>query len=714
MQKRTLLPLLAISLVAAAGAVYLLRPQASALPDTSSSFLKRAPAPTVIGWPATVAPLAGGSSGLADPYGLVVDRRGNVFVADGGEHNRIQKIAPDGAATVIAGGKEGFADGAGALAAFHTPSGMALDRDGNLYVADTGNNAIRKVTPQGMVSTIAGGGKAGFADGPALQARFNGPLGVAVDQAGTIYIADTYNDRIRVLGTDGVVRTLAGGAAPGFQDGAQALFDTPCAIALGPNGELYVADTRNSAIRIVARDGVVRTLAAADRENREALLLRPLSLTVAHDGVVYVGDNRHGRIVQVTPKGEVRGLAGVGITFQIGDATAMRLNTPSGIAIVADGSLVVSDSAAPAVRKVAAPVERKTAANVISAAHAGTAPAPAAIVPAVARPGKPFPWPLQPQGSWHEIVGTMGEVRGNYQGESRDHFHNGLDVQGDMGTPVLAILAEKVSSPIPNWAFGGLGEGMAVDTMAYIHMRVGRTIKDVSVDPERFQILLDERGKPNRVRIKRGTRFAVGDTLGTVNRMFHVHLAHTPGGLESNPLALTFNGSHDGIAPRIESIELYEGGKLLGKRGKKGSARIVVPRTSPGVAIVVGAYDQMDGNASRRRLGLYKVGYQVLRADGTPLPGYEQPQMNIEFNRLPPDTESVKVAYAGNSGITVHGSAVTRFLYVVTNSVRDGHATEGAWMPGQLAAGDYIIRITAADYAGNLADSGRDLPITIM
>jgi sugar lactone lactonase YvrE len=721
-QKRLLFPLLAVSIVAAAGAAYFLRPQASALPGTLPSILKRGPKPTLIGWPAVVAPLAGGSSGLADPYGLVVDRHGNVFVADGGENNRIQMIAPDGVATTIAGSKEGFADGTGALAAFHTPSGMAIDKDGNLYVADTGNNAIRKVTPQGVVTTIAGGGKAGFADGPANTARFNGPLGVAIDKSGTLYIADTYNDRIRVLGTDGMVRTLAGGAAPGFQDGAQALFDTPCAIALAPNGELYVADTRNSAIRVVARDGVVRTLAVANQEDREALLRRPLSLAISHDGVAYVGDNRHGRIVQVTQKGEVRGLAGVGITFPIGDAKAMRLRAPNGIAIVADGSLVVADSAAPAVRKLVAPNDAKAvsvpaqAAAILSAAHATTAPAtlPTAVAPAVAKPIKPFPWPLQPQSGWHEIVGTMGEVRGNYKGESRDHFHNGLDVQGDMGTPVLAILAEKVSSPIPNWAYGDIGEGMAVDTMAYIHMRVGRTIKDASVDPERFQILLDERGKPNRVRIKRGTRFAVGDTLGTVNRMFHVHLAHLPGGLESNPLALAFPGSEDAVAPRIESIELYEAGKLVGKRGKKGSARIVVPRSSNGISIVVGAYDQMDGNASRRRLGLYKVGYQVLRADGTPVPGYEQPQMNIEFNRLPPDTESVKVAYAGNSGITVHGSAVTRFLYVVTNSVRDGHATEGFWMPGQLAAGDYIIRITAADYAGNLAEGGRDLPVTIL
>lgn len=698
MLRRYWLPLLVLLLALGAGAAYFLQSPSGTSSALHLPGLQRGPKPTVIAWPAAVAALPGGSTGFADPYGLVIDRNGNVFVADGGANNRIQMIAADGVVTAVAGGKEGYADGTGAQASFNTPSGMAIDKDGNLYVADTGNNAIRKVTPQGVVTTIAGGGKAGYADGKASDARFNGPLGVAVDQAGVVYIADTYNDRIRVLDTDGMVRTLAGGARPGFQDGAQALFDTPCALALGPKGELYVADTRNGAIRIVARDGMVRTLAHADEEDREALMRRPLSLVVTHDGVVYVGDNRRGRIVQVTPAGEMRGLVGVGVTFPIGDAGPMRLHTPSGIALAKDGTLLVADSTAPAIRRVAAPDAKAVA---------------PAVVPAVARTNKASPWPLQPQNSWHEIVGTMGEVRGNYKGESRDHFHSGLDVQGDMGTPVLAIVAEKVSSPIPNWGFADISEGMAVDTMAYIHMRVGRTIKDVSVDPSRFQILLDDKGKPNRVRVKRGTRFAAGDTLGTVNRMFHVHLAHSQGGMESNPLALTFNDARDTVPPFIESIELYEGDKLLGKRGKKGSPRILVPRASSGIAIVVGAYDQMNGNATRRRLGLYKVGYQVLRADGTPVPGYEQPLMNIEFNSLPPDSESVKVAYAGNSGITVHGSAITRFMYVVTNSVRDGHATPGVWTPGALPAGDYIIRITAADYAGNLADSGRDLPITI-
>ena len=193
--------------------------------------------------------------------------------------------------------------------------------------------------------------------------------------------------------------------------------------------------------------------------------------------------------------------------------------------------------------------------------------------------------------------------------------------------------------------------------------------------------------------------------------MFHVHLIQrTPGG-EANPLALPFTGLADNVTPRISAIELHDrfGARLAKKLGK----RLLVPRDGGPLAIVVDAYDQTDGNAARRKLGLYKVGYQLLGADATPLPGYEQPVMNIEFNQLPPDPESVQVAYADKSGITVYGSAVTRFLYSVTNTVRDGAASNGSWDPATLAPGEYVIRIFAADFAGNQAESGRDLAITV-
>ena len=655
------------------------------------------PAPTALEWPVAISTLAGG---FADPFGVALDRKGNVYVADAGAHNRIRRIGADGVVVDLAGEREGYADGTGAAAAFHTPSGIAFDRDGNLLVADTGNNAIRKVSMQGVVSTLAGGGAAGFQDGPAAQARFNGPLAVAVDKAGNVFVADTYNDRIRRIGVDGVVSTVAGSGVPGTLDGpaATAMFDTPAAIAVDGAGALYVADLRAGAIRKVGPDGMVSTLVASVPDVDDPFLRRPLALAVTHDGVLYVGDMSRGRILQVTPAGELKGLTGIGIDIQIGDARAVRFARPAGIALDRAGALVVSDATNRVVRKVAPRVPGKAAAPV-------AAPAPRAPVQGS------FPWPLAPQDARHEVVGVVGEARGSYNGESLHHFHNGLDVQGPMGAPVLSVSDEKVSNPLPNGGFGGVGEGLNLDGFTYYHLRVGRTQKNAPLDPARFALSHDDKGVPDRVRIKRGTRFAVGDTLGTVNSMFHVHLVrHTPGG-EANPLELPFPGFSDSVIPHIDAITLRDaqGATLARKPGQP----LRLARTGGPLAIVVEAWDQSDGNAARRKLGLYKVGYQILKADGTPLPGYEQPVINIEFNRLPPDRESVQVAYAKDSGITVYGSASTRFLYVVTNVVRDGAAKSGSWDPARMAPGEYLIRIYAADFAGNVAVARRDLPVTI-
>jgi sugar lactone lactonase YvrE len=655
------------------------------------------PAPTVMGWPVTITTVAGG---FADPFGVALDRHGNVYVADAGAHNRIRRIGRDGVVSDLAGGREGHADGTGSAAAFHTPSGIAFDRDGNLIVADTGNNAIRKVSMQGVVTTLAGGA-AGFADGPAGQARFNGPIGVAVDKAGNVFVADTYNDRIRRIGVDGSVSTVAGSGAPGTLDGpaAAAMFDTPSAIAVDGQGALYVADTGAGAIRKVGTDGMVSTLVATLPDVDDPFLRRPLALAVTRDGFLYVGDMSRGRILQVNPAGVMQGLTGIGIDIQIGDAQSVRFARPAGIALGRDGALYVSDARNRVVRKVAL--------RAPGAAPSVRAPAVAPAAPTQAS----FPWPLAPQDGKHEVVGIVGEVRGSYDGESRHHFHNGLDVQGAMGVAVLSVADEKVSSPLPNGGFGGVGEGLALDGFSYYHLRVGRTVRNAPIDPARFLLQNDAKGKPERVRIKRGTRFAVGDTLGTVNSMFHVHLVrHTTGG-EANPLELPFPGFSDSVIPRIEAISLRDAQGVALARKPGQPVRVV--RAGGPLAIVAEAYDQSDGNAARRKLGLYKVGYQILAADGTPLPGYEKPLVNIEFNRLPPDRESVQVAYARDSGITVYGSASTRFLYVVTNVVRDGAAKSGSWNPAALAPGDYVVRIYAADFAGNVAVAGRDLAVRI-
>jgi len=698
--------------LAAAGAWFFTQ-QGGDLPGKGALAKIAGPKATEPGWPVTIALVAGeGIAGFADgagrqarfadPFGLALDKAGNVYIADAGDNNRIRKIAPDGTVSTLAGASEGFADGSGNLAAFHTPSAIALDRDGNLVVADTGNHAIRKVTPQGVVTTLAGSGAPGYADGAGRQAQFNGPVGVAVDKAGNVFVADTYNDRIRKIAPDGAVTTVAGSGAPGMQDGpaASAMFDTPSGIAVDDQGVMYIADTGNSAVRRLGADGMVSTHAAPAEGDDKPLLRRPVALALAPDGWLYVSDMSRGRILQVSPAGQLHGLTGSGIDIAIGDDKTVRLARPAGLALDRSGNVFVADAVRRMVRKLA---QREPG------AFAATEP----VLMAAPPPPKPgsFPWPFAPQYSKHEVVGIVGEVRGSYDGEARDHFHNGLDIQADMGEPVLAVAAEKVSSPLPNGSFDNIGEGLGVDSFAYIHMRVGRTIRNKSLDPERFALLLNAKGKAERVRVRRGTRFAVGDPVGTVNRMFHVHLIQrTPGG-EANPLALPFPGLADAVVPRIDAIELHgqDGRKLAGKPGH----RLMVARTGGALAIVVDAYDQTDGNAARRKLGLYKLGYQVLAADGTPVPGYEQMRMNIEFNQLPPDQESVKVAYADKSGITVYGNKTTRFLYVVTNTVRDGAAKEGSWDPAALAPGDYTIRIHAADFAGNVAVGGRDLPITV-
>lgn len=663
------------------------------------------PPATVMGWKASIINLAGG---FDDPYGVAIDRAGVVYVADAGNQNRIRRIGAAGVVSDVAGRSEGFADGTGAAARFHTPSGIAFDGRGNLIVADTGNHAVRRVTPQGVVTTLAGTGSAGFADGPGRLAQFNGPIGVALDRAGNIYVADTYNDRIRRIGTDGVVSTVAGGATPGHLDGPgpAALFDTPVAVASSADGVLYVADVKTGAIRRIGLDAQVSTVAHTAPEADDPLLRRPVSLALTGDGYLYVGDMARGRILQLSPAGQLGGLTGIGIDIRIGDASSTRLGRPAGLALDAEGALLVADASARLVRRLA---------------PGGAAPASAATpvvrsgpaVPATAAtPASPFPWPLAPQDRPHEVVGVVGEARGSYDGEALHHFHNGLDVQGAMGVPVLAVAREKVSSPLAVGGVNSLGEGIGFDNFAYYHLRVGRSSKNLPLDPARFTVLNDVKGQPERVRVRRGTRFEVGDTLGTVNSMFHVHLVYqTPGGV-ANAQMLPLPGFRDSVIPTIDAVTLQDasGTALKAKAGQ----RLLVARSSEPLSIIVEAYDQADGNAARRKLGLYRVGFQVLAADGTALAGYEKPVVNIEFNQLPPDRESVQLAYAKDSGITVYGSARTRFLYVATNVVRDGAARAGSWNTAQLPAGDYIIRILAADYAGNEAIARRDLAITVV
>jgi DNA-binding beta-propeller fold protein YncE len=657
-----------------------------------------APSPTSFGWPAGLTTVAGGGErGLADgagaaarfsdPFGLAVDAKGTVYVADAGEAGRIRKIDRNGRTTTLPG-------------AFDTPSGLAVDAKGALYVADTSANLIRKIGPGGAVTTLAGDGTAGFRDGAAGQAQFNGPIGVAVDKAGAVYVADAYNDRIRLITPDGEVKTLAGGPAPGFADGKgeAAAFHTPCGLALDAAGALLIADAGNDAVRRLAPDGAVTTLARFASDSAAQALREPMALAATRDGYVYIATFGQGRILQLSPKGELRVLTGRNAF--VPQNQSLVLSHPAGLALDRDGGLYVAEAGGYAIRRL----------NRSGKGLSGPAAEPAAPAPALMRTAT-VPWPLDPQTNWHEVVGGAGEVRGNRQGDSRDHLHAGLDVHAEVGQTVLAIADGKVADPLAAFGPNTLSEGLQLDELTYIHMRVGRTSAGAPLDEGRFRFIRDAAGKVAFVRVKRGTRFHVGEPLGTVNAMAHVHLELSARGRVVNPIGLRFPGLTDHFAPRIQGVQLRDAAGL--PLGDRQNGRLVVSRGAGALSLVVDAWDQVDGDQPGRRLGLYRLGYQILKADGSPVTGFEQPLITMVFDVLPADRAAAKIAYAPESGETVHGARETRFLYVVTNIVRGGRAETGSWNPAGLAPGDYIIRIDAADYAGNTATENRDLPISV-
>jgi sugar lactone lactonase YvrE len=665
----------------------------------------REPSPLAASWVASVHVLAGdGTNGLrdgdslraqfTDPFGVAVGPDGLIYVADGAGSDRIRVISREGHVATLAGGHAGLVDGPAHEARFSTPSGLAVDRHATLYVADTGNNAIRRVTRTGDTTTVSGGGAAGFADGPAGEARFNGPIGVAVDGSGRVFVADTYNDRIRVIGTDGVVGTLAGGAR-GYVDGpaADARFDTPTGLAVHANGTIYVADTGNDRVRAITPNGIASTLIDTSHG-----LFRPLGLALAVTGELYVvGED--GRLLERTPDGAVRVLAGSTAGFRDGPGRDAQFRHPAGVAWRGPGQLVVTDAGNAMVRTVEA------------AARADMRPPtlphldPRFDVDAFSL--RPLLWPLHPLSGPFEVAGTMGEVRG----EEAGRFHSGIDVRAEQGENVLASRNGVVQTPLGVSAFGTLNESIRVGPLAYVHVRAGRTRQEHVVDDARFTATHDETGRLSDIRVKRGARFDVGDVVGTVNAFNHVHLNVGWPGEEYNPLLFRLVQYRDSIPPTIAP----GGVRLFGLDGQRlttrSNRRLLV---SGDVQIVVDAWDQADGNRPNRRLGLFALGYQVLLPGGTPAPGFDAPRMTMKFDRLSRQPNAAALVYASGSGIPFYGERRTRFLYVVTNRFQSGNAAAGAWRTGELPPGDYTLRIHALDASGNAAQANRDLAITIV
>jgi sugar lactone lactonase YvrE len=642
-----------------------------------------------------------------EPFGLTADDDGNIFMSES-VTGRIYRI-PAGSYSSIAGSQEEtvVAD------QLQTPSALAFDNDQNLIVANTGAHTIVRINLQSnQTSVIAGAdGMSGDTDGPAAFARFNGPVGIAVDEDGSIFVADTYNDRIRLITRDGHVRTLAGGREPGFADGVgqEARFDTPCGIAVDKDGSLLVADTGNHLIRRVELNGRVTTIAGTgEAEERDGLPLEaafdePTAIAVRDKKSFYVADAA-GSAVRLCVFGEEVSVKTIGGGYQEGlidgEVSKARLNRPAGLAVLANGELAFADSGNGLVRAFIPP--NAGIGRHIDPKSVGIgAPEMSALL-------EPR-WPFDNPQSRRDIAGTFGEIRGERLPDHEAWFHNGLDLPGAYGESVHAVLTENVTRPIAVSGDGGIRERLRLPLFEYIHLRIGRDRdnKPIGSFPSgAITFRLNQEGDVIGVRVRRGTRINAGDVIGTLNRLNHVHLVAGPSGIQFNALlVLKLPGLTDTVAPLIEAIT------ILNERNEPatvgGSKRLTV---SGKLRIAVRAYDQVDGNPRHRRLGVHRLGYQVFNADGSPAPDFREPRYHIVFDRLPSDPNAVQLAFAEGSQSGYEGPTV--FNYIISNIVRGGEASEDFWDTTKLAAGDYTLRVFAEDYFGNQAR--RDLPVRVM
>jgi mucin-19 len=314
---------------------------------------------------------AGGGIGFPlfnSPTGLVINKAGNLYVTDSG-NQLIREVTPAGAVTTISGtvGQAGTIDGTGIGASFNSPQGPAVDSAGNLYVADFSNSTIRKITPAGVVTTLAGSvGVPGALNGTGTAASFLKPSAVAVDGSGNVYVADSGNHTIRKITSAGVVTTFAGKAGTfGTTDTATdvtALFNNPRSLVVDGSGTLYVADTNNNTIRKITSAGVVSTLAgkgdtfgSTDGVGSAARFSFPNGLALDGSGNLYVADGLNQVIRKVVVStGAVSTLAGsVGVSGKAdGTGTAASFKNPAGLAADASGNVYVADYANQLIRKV--------------------------------------------------------------------------------------------------------------------------------------------------------------------------------------------------------------------------------------------------------------------------------------------------------------------------------------------------------------------------
>jgi sugar lactone lactonase YvrE len=310
----------------------------------------------------SVSTLAGGVSGdvdghataarLRNPGQIVMGNDGTLYFTDSHNH-KIKGVTPSGDVFTVAGSVKGWEDGDASSARFNYPCGIALAADGTLYVSDS--TRIRKITPSGIVSTLAGNAIAGNSDGIGGAASFNSPAGITLDYEGNLYVADMGNSLIRKITPSGAVTTIAG-SGHGYQDGegSAVQFNHPAGIEFGPDTALYVADTRNYNIRRVTMSGEVTTVIGQeilDELSGNSSLITPMDVTLDAIGNLVIADSR-GRVMMANALGKISVIAGLDNGYVDGHSSNARFSLIMGIALGRDGSIYVCDSGNHAIREI--------------------------------------------------------------------------------------------------------------------------------------------------------------------------------------------------------------------------------------------------------------------------------------------------------------------------------------------------------------------------
>ena len=299
------------------------------------------------------------------PEGVAIDKSGNVYVAEL-DGNRVRKITPDGnVATFTGNGTPGYDNGPVAEAKFRGLIGITIDAFGTLFLCDIGNQMIRKISTDGYVSTLAGSGVHGYADGQGSEVKFYHPYGVAVDQSGNVYVSDFHNFRIRKITPSGYVSTLAGSVPTdsaydgGFADGPGdvSLFNRLIGIAIDSHGNLFVED--NNRIRKITPGGYVSTFAGsgtpgyADGQGDSAQFYGFGAVAIDKYDNIYVFDRSNSRVRMITPGGKVSTIAGDGTAgLKDGQGAEAQFNYAYGIAIDTKGNVYVADTENHRIRKI--------------------------------------------------------------------------------------------------------------------------------------------------------------------------------------------------------------------------------------------------------------------------------------------------------------------------------------------------------------------------